>query len=98
MARYLFTSDLRISELPERIQEVAGFVEQGNQVSAYKDKSKENNAATLKYYFNLHKGTETCSQAATNPVFVIRNYILKFQFPNPRTKESLNDSKIEKTL
>ena len=59
MARYLFTSDLRISELPERIQEVAGFVEQGNQVSAYKDKSKENNAATLKYYFNLHDQNKT---------------------------------------
>ena len=98
MAKYLFTSDLRISELPDRIKKVARFVEQGNQVSAFNDKSEQNNANTLQFYFNLHQDTETCLNAVDNPLFAIRNYILKFQFPNPRTKESLNDSIQEHAL
>ena len=98
MPKYLFTSDLRISMLEERIQRVASLITKGGQISDILDKSDNNNATTLAFYFNLYKGTETCKIAADNPLFAIRNYILKFQFPNTRTRDSYNDCLKEKTL
>ena len=98
MPKYLFTSDLRISALPERIQWVAKFIHSGHNVSEIADKSDNNNAATLKFYFNLHSGTETCEKAVADPVFVIRNFVLKFQFPNVRTQESLQNTISERLL
>lgn len=98
MPKYLFTSDLRISELPARITSVATRIAQGGSISDIVDKSENNNAATLKFYFNLQPDTEVCSEASNDALFAIRNYVLKFQFPNVRTPESLKDSIEEKTL
>ncbi len=98
MPKYLFTSDQRISALPERIQWVAKFIHSGHNVSEIADKSDNNNAATLKFYYNLHSGTETCEKAVADPVFVIRNFVLKFQFPNVRTQESLQNTISERLL
>ncbi len=98
MPKYLFTSDQRISVLPERIKWVAKFINSGHNVSEIEDKSDNNNATTLKFYYNLHSGTETCKQAIDNPIFAIRNFILKFQFPNVRTQESLQKTIEERLL
>lgn len=98
MPKYLFTSDQRISLLPERIQWVAEFIQQGNSTSDILDKSDNNNASTLKFYYNLHENTDICGRAATDPQFAIRNFVLKFQYPNPRTPESCNSSITEKVL
>ena len=98
MPKYLFTSDQRISQLPERIKWVAQFILDGHSISDISDKSDNNNAATLKFYYNLHNGTETCTIAANDPQFAIRNFVKKFQFPNTRTAESFNNSISEKTL
>lgn len=98
MPKYLFTSDQRISELSSRIKWVAKFVTSGHNVSEIEDKSDNNNATTLKFYYNLHSGTETCKQAAVDPLFAIRNFVLKFQFPNVRTPESLQNTISERLL
>lgn len=96
MPKYLFTSDQRISVLPERIKWVAEFVKSGHNVSEIEDKSDNNNATTLKFYYNLYSGTETCERSATNPLYAIRNFVLKFQFPNVRTQESLQNALSER--
>ena len=98
MPKYLFTSDLRISMLEERIKKVASLIEKGGRIIDIKDKSENNNATTLAFYFNLYRNTETCKIASTNPVLAIRNYVLKFQYPNTRTRESYDDCLNEKTL
>ena len=98
MPKYLFTSDQRISVLPNRIGWVANYVQSGHDVSSIADKSENNNASTLKFYYNLHYGTETSEIATHDPFSVIRNFVMKFQFPNTRTPESLADSISEKTL
>ena len=92
MPKYLFTSDLRISDLSNRIKDVASYVQSGNRISDINDKSDNNNATTLAFYFNLNRSSEICKAASIDPITAIRNYILKFQFPNTRTQESLNDS------
>lgn len=98
MPKYLFTSDQRISELPDRIKQVSTFILNGHDISEIVDKSDNNNSSTLKFYYNLHSGTETCSKSSENPIFGIRNFILKFQYPNTRTQESMSNSLGEKTL
>ena len=98
MPKYLYTSDLRISDLPNRIKYVANYVLSGKPISSIKDKSDNNNATTLCFYFNLYYNTEICKAAAADPVIAIRNYILKFQFPNTRTSESLRDSLSEQNF
>jgi len=98
MPKYLFTSDQRISKLPERIQWIAKFIVDGHSVSEITDKSENNNTTTLRFYYNLYSGTEVCANAASNPIYAIRNFVKKFQFPNTRTPESLNDSIGEKTM
>lgn len=90
MPNYLFTSDLRISELSARIKNTASLTIEGKPLPS--DKSDNNNATTLRFYFNLFPDTETCSKAGEDPLFVIRNFVLKFQFPNVRTPESFSDS------
>ena len=92
MLKYLFTSDLRISDLSNRIKNVASYVQSGKRISDISDKSDNNNATTLAFYFNLYRSSEICKAASIEPASAIRNYILKFQFPNTRTPESLNDS------
>ena len=98
MPKYLFTSDQRISELANKIKWVAEFSESGKDTSLIKDKSENNNASTLKFYYNLHIGTELVHLAATDPLIAIRNFAKKFQFPNTRTIDSFKDSIEEGTL
>ena len=95
MPHYLFSNDQRISVLEERIKWVAEFISSGNKISDIKDKSDNNNATTLAFYYDLYPNTENIKKAVTSPKEVIRNFILKFQYPNPRTQESLNDSLTE---
>lgn len=98
MPKYLFTSDQRISDLPNRIKWVSEFIQNGKTLSEISDKSDNNNATTLKFYYNLYLGTETCTKSVSDPLFSIRNFVLKFQFPNVRTSTSLIDSLNEGTL
>ncbi len=98
MPKYLFTSDQRISVLPSSIQRVAQHISSGKSLSDFTDKSDNNNATTLRAYYNLYEGTETCRRASEDPSYAIRNFVLKFQFPNVRTQESLADSIEEHTL
>ena len=92
MPKYLFTSDLRITDLSNRIKYVANYVQDGKLIANIRDKSDNNNATTLAFYFNLYSSTEICKTASFNPISAIRNYVLKFQYPNTRTQESFNDS------
>ena len=92
MPKYLFTSDLRITDLSNRIKYVANYVQSGKLIANIRDKSDNNNASTLAFYFNLYSSTEICKTASINPITAIRNYVLKFQYPNTRTQESFNDS------
>lgn len=98
MPKYLFTSDTRISQLSERIQWVAKYVNSGESLSKISDKSDNNNATTLQSYFNLRPGTQICSHAETNPIIAIRNFVKRFQFPNVRTQESFKDCISEGTI
>ena len=92
MPKYLFSNDQRISALVERIQWVADYVMSGKSLKDIPGKSDNNNAATLEFYYNLYPNTENTKVAITSPKDVIRNFVLKFQFPNPRTLESFNDT------
>lgn len=92
MPKYLFSNDQRISALEERIQWVANYILSGKEIKNISDKSDNNNAATLEFYYNLYPNTENIKVAITSPKEVIRNFVLKFQFPNTRTQESFYDS------
>ena len=92
MPKYLFSNDQRISALAERIQWVATYVSSGKKLKDIPGKSDNNNAATLEFYYNLYPDTKNTEIAVTSPQEVIRNFVLKFQFPNTRTPESFNDS------
>lgn len=98
MPKYLFTSDQRISVLLDSIQKVAQHISNGHDLSEISDKSDNNNATTLRSYYNLYEGTEVCEQAAKEPRYAIRNFVTKFQFPNVRTPESLHDCINERTM
>lgn len=98
MPKYLFTSDQRISTLDSLIKKVAVEITSGRGLSIFTDKSDNNNATTLRSYYNLYEGTDVCAKAAIDPQFAIRNFVLKFQFPNTRTPESFSDSIKEYTL
>lgn len=95
MPRYLFTNDLRISELPSAI---SSAIQKLKDDELWDDKSKGNNTATLQFYFNLHKGTDIVNRSESNPIIAIRNFVLKFQFPNTRTKESFDNCIEDNTL
>lgn len=83
MVEFIFTNDLRISRLREKIKEVAILVK-NNRISEL-GKSEQNNANAIKFYFNLQPGTNTLEAAAHGNVdAVILNFLRKFQFPNPR--------------
>jgi len=88
MYHYLFTNDLRISKLDSSLQEAANCFLSG---SLPKDKSLNNNVNTLGFYFNLC-ANGACAKEASNGHIrkVVLNFMKKFQFPNPRTKESLD--------
>src|SRR5699024_135191 len=57
------------------------------------NKSVNNFANTLIFYFNLYKNGENVKQALQGKADrVVLNFIKKFQFPNPRTPRSFNES------
>lgn len=93
MFHYLFTNDLRISNLESFLIEAGKCFVENNVPSASEDKNANNNMNTLGFYFNLtsnSKCAEYCANRNVRPV--VLNFIKKFQFPNPRTTESLNEA------
>lgn len=96
MPTYNFTSDLRIASLPERLKSAANEI-LSNELSS--DKSASNNRATLAFYFNLVEGSNTLKLAANGSITeVVRNFVLKFQFPNTYTADLFNKNKEEGLL
>ena len=93
MYHYLFTNDLRISTLNESLKR-AGYCFMTDSVpSAQENKNENNNMKTLGFYFNLTDKSNCAIACANGNVRkVVLNFIKKFQFPNPRTSESLNDA------
>lgn len=88
MIKYNFTSDLRISSLKEAISSAAKNI--ANDTVGLLDKSGQNNTATLSFYFNLKSKTNTLDLALRGDVTqVIRNFVIKFQYPNPYTMDLL---------
>ena len=88
MIKYNFTSDLRISVLRDSIAMAANNI--ANDTVSSLDKSGQNNTATLSFYFNLKKGTNTLALATQGDITqVIRNFVVKFQYPNPYTTDLL---------
>ncbi len=94
MYSYLFTNDLRISSL-EKVIQTAGTLIQSNQVpKATEDKSLNNNINTLSFYFALTPHSNSTILASNgNLKRLVLNFIKKFQFPNPRTRESFQQCK-----
>ena len=93
MYHYLFTNDLRISSLRESLINAGTMFLTDTIPSATENKSVNNNVNTLGFYFNLTQNSncsKACSEGATRKV--VLNFIKKFQFPNPRTEESLKDA------
>lgn len=54
--------------------------------STSEGKSDGNVTNTNKFYFNLNPGSETLIIGENDPVECIRNFVLKFQYPNTREK------------
>ena len=97
MYNYLYTNDMRISDLPDSIKRVSEILLSG--MEPYQvDKSFGNNGATIQFYFNLQDNTETLIKGKDATLDVIRNFILKFQFPNTRTLESFRNTLDDKIL
>lgn len=93
MYHYLFTNDLRISSLQSALTKAGDCFVTNTVPSASEDKSENNNMKTLGFYFNLTT-TSNCAKECQNGNVrkVVLNFIKKFQFPNPRTQESLVDA------
>lgn len=92
MFHYLFTNDLRISNLESFLVEAARCFKEDRVPSASVDKNANNNINTLGFYFNLTEESKCTTECANGNVRkVILNFIKKFQFPNPRTSTSLKD-------
>lgn len=92
MFHYLFTNDLRISNLETVLIEAAKCFENDCVPSASEDKNANNNMNTLGFYFNLTKDSNCTKECVNGNVRkVVLNFIKKFQFPNPRTTASLRD-------
>jgi hypothetical protein len=88
---------MRISDLPDSIKRVSEILLSG--MEPYQvDKSFGNNGATIQFYFNLQDNTETLIKGKDATLDVIRNFILKFQFPNTRTLESFRNTLNDKIL
>lgn len=90
---YLFTNDLRVSELEKKIKEFSKLILENNVPSANENKSLNNSINTIGFYFNLKNKGNIAKLASNGEVkLVILNFIKKFQYPNPRTKDSLKNS------
>lgn len=88
MPHYLFTNDNRTSDFPNRLVKSAKNIREKRDFdySTPEGKSEGNVTATNGFYFNLKPGSETLILAETNPIECIRNFVLKFQYPNTREK------------
>ena len=93
MYHYLFTNDLRISNLQTVLMRAGQCFSTDTVPSAAENKNENNNMKTLGFYFNLTKSSNCALECANGNVRrVVLNFIKKFQFPNPRTPESLKDA------
>lgn len=93
MFHYLFTNDLRISNLESFLIEAGRCFRDGCVPSASENKNANNNMNTLGFYFNLTNESNCAKECANGNVRkVVLNFIKKFQFPNPRTQESFKDA------
>ena len=93
MYHYLFTNDLRISHLEDSLVEAGECFKNDCVPSANEDKNANNNMNTLGFYFNLTQTSKCAVECANKNVrTVVLNFIKKFQFPNPRTKESFESA------
>lgn len=93
MYHYLFTNDLRISNLDSFLQRAGHCFSTGTVPTAAENKNDNNNMMTLGFYFNLTESSICAEESAKGNVrAVVLNFIKKFQFPNPRTSESYNNA------
>ncbi len=91
---YLYTNDARIENLKEKIQWVADCFINNNVPNSNTNKSESNNFSTISYYFGLKENSNLTKAASQGNIdLVILNFIKKFQFPNPRTKDSISNEK-----
>ncbi len=97
MYNYLYTNDMRISDLSNSIKKVSEILLSGEDLYQV-DKSFGNNGSTIQFYFNLQNNTETLIKGKDETIDVIKNFILKFQFPNTRTPESFINTINDKIL
>lgn len=92
MYHYLFTNDLRITTLDMSLQKAGHCFITNTVPSSVEDKSANNNMKTLGFYFNLTQDSRCAREAAEGNIrAVVFNFIKKFQFPNLRTTECLNN-------
>ncbi|MFS5874199.1 hypothetical protein STO36_02310 [Streptococcus agalactiae] len=93
MFHYLYTNDMRVSNLEEKATSFAKMFLTDSVPSASEDKSTNNNANTIGFYLNLiNKGNSAKLAAKGDVRSVVLNFIKTFQFPNPRTKESFENA------
>lgn len=93
MYHYLFTNDLRITNLQSALVKAGKCFMTDTVPSASENKNENNNMNTLGFYFNLTSASKCSADCANGHVRkVVLNFIKKFQFPNPRTSESLDDA------
>ena len=91
MFHYLFTNDLRISNLRVSLIEAGRSFQNNTVPTATENKSANNNMMTLGFYFNLYNGSNCAKLASEGNVRkVVLNFIRKFQYPNMRTIVSYN--------
>ena len=96
MYHYLFTNDLRISSLQSALTKAGNCFVTNTVPSASEDKSENNNMKTLGFYFNLTENSNCAKECQNGNIRkVVLNFIKKFQFPNPRTQESLVDTFVD---
>lgn len=93
MFHYLYTNDMRASNLEEKATSLAKMFLTDSVPSASEDKSTNNNAKTIGFYLNfINKGNSAKLAAKGDVRSVVLNFIKTFQFPNPRTKESFENA------
>ena len=93
MYHYLYTNDMRVSNLEEKAVEFSKMFLTDTVPTAEEDKSINNSAQTIGFYLNLTNKGNSALLAAQNDVRgVILNFIKTFQFPNSRTKGNFNDT------
>lgn len=93
MFHYLYTNDMRVSNLEEKAIDFAKMFLTDSVPSASEDKSTNNNANTIGFYLNFSNKGNSAKLAAKGDIrSVVLNFIKTFQFPNPRTKDSFDNS------